>query len=150
MTSHASPVKMSNFSGLCLLQSEKERWSQAVVQYEKQKNTLCGDVLITSAFVSYMGYFTRQYRAELLHKAWIPFLQSQKVRPGLHHTFCCLDSEYKIVLSTNRQQRPQAKAHCSPSLVTSFWFSVPGLCTPDRRPGSSPHAYRWCHCGCLA
>ncbi|XP_074539499.1 dynein axonemal heavy chain 11 isoform X2 [Halichoeres trimaculatus] len=61
------------------LESEKERWSQAVVQYEKQKNTLCGDVLITSAFVSYMGYFTRQYRVELLHKAWIPFLQSQKV-----------------------------------------------------------------------
>ncbi|XP_030250577.1 dynein heavy chain 11, axonemal isoform X3 [Sparus aurata] len=61
------------------LESEKERWSQAIVQYLKQQKTLCGDILITSAFVSYMGYFTRQYRAELLNNAWIPFLKSQKV-----------------------------------------------------------------------
>ncbi|XP_034084207.1 dynein heavy chain 11, axonemal [Gymnodraco acuticeps] len=61
------------------LESEKERWSQAIVEYEKQQRTLCGDVLITSAFVSYMGYFTRQYRVELRNNAWIPFLHSQKV-----------------------------------------------------------------------
>ncbi|XP_049439851.1 dynein axonemal heavy chain 11 [Epinephelus fuscoguttatus] len=61
------------------LESEKERWSQAVVEYEKQQQTLCGDVLITSAFVSYMGYFTRQYRVDLLNNTWIPFLKSLKV-----------------------------------------------------------------------
>ncbi|XP_069552287.1 dynein axonemal heavy chain 11 [Brachyistius frenatus] len=61
------------------LVSEKERWSQEVVQYEKQQKTLCGDVLLTSAFVSYMGYLTSQYRVELFNNAWIPFLQSQKV-----------------------------------------------------------------------
>nr|XP_020468391.1 dynein heavy chain 11, axonemal-like isoform X3 [Monopterus albus] len=61
------------------LESEKERWSQAVLQYDKQRKTLCGDVLLTSAFVSYMGYFTRQYRVELFNNTWIPFLQSQKV-----------------------------------------------------------------------
>uniref|UniRef100_A0A672GEB4 Dynein axonemal heavy chain 11 n=1 Tax=Salarias fasciatus TaxID=181472 RepID=A0A672GEB4_SALFA len=60
------------------LMSEKDRWSQALVQYEKQQNTLCGDVLLTSAFVSYMGYFTGQYRVELYYNTWIPFLQSQK------------------------------------------------------------------------
>lgn len=64
---------------MCVLQSEKERWSQAIVQYEKQQETLCGDVLLTSAFVSYMGYFTRQYRVELLN-TWITFLQSQRVQ----------------------------------------------------------------------
>nr|XP_019948992.1 PREDICTED: dynein heavy chain 11, axonemal [Paralichthys olivaceus] len=65
------------------LESERERWSQAIVQYEKQQKTLCGDVLLTSAFVSYMGYFTRQYRVELLNNSWIPFLQSQKVSAPL-------------------------------------------------------------------
>lgn len=75
---------------LCVFQSEKERWSQAVVQYEKQQKTLCGDILITSAFVSYMGYFTRQYRMELLNNAWIPFLRSQMVRPVLQKTFFVL------------------------------------------------------------
>nr|XP_040021026.1 dynein heavy chain 11, axonemal isoform X2 [Gasterosteus aculeatus aculeatus] len=61
------------------LESEKIRWSRAIVEYEKQQKTLCGDVLITSAFVSYMGYFTRPYRAQLLNNEWIPFLRSQKV-----------------------------------------------------------------------
>ncbi|XP_068613056.1 dynein axonemal heavy chain 11 [Brachionichthys hirsutus] len=61
------------------LQSEKERWSQAIVHYQRRHKTLCGDVLLASAFVSYMGYFTKQYREELLSNSWIPFLQSQKV-----------------------------------------------------------------------
>ncbi|KAM4735000.1 dynein axonemal heavy chain 11 [Anableps anableps] len=61
------------------LMGERERWSQAIVQYEKQQKTLCGDVLLTSAFISYLGYFTSQYRVELFKNSWIPFLQSQKV-----------------------------------------------------------------------
>ncbi|KAM7383622.1 hypothetical protein PAMP_003257 [Pampus punctatissimus] len=61
------------------LESEKERWSRAVVKFKKQQKTLCGDVVLTSAFVSYMGYFTRQYRVELFSNKWIPLLQSQKV-----------------------------------------------------------------------
>ncbi|XP_028983813.1 dynein axonemal heavy chain 11 isoform X2 [Betta splendens] len=61
------------------LESEEERWSKAVAQYEKQQKTLCGDVLLASAFVSYLGYFTRQYRMELFNNSWIPFLRSQRV-----------------------------------------------------------------------
>uniref|UniRef100_A0A3P8V3P1 Dynein axonemal heavy chain 11 n=1 Tax=Cynoglossus semilaevis TaxID=244447 RepID=A0A3P8V3P1_CYNSE len=65
------------------LESEKERWSQALLQYEEQEKTLLGDVLLTSAFVSYVGYFPRQYRVELFNNMWIPFLQSQKVSTPL-------------------------------------------------------------------
>ncbi|MED6234546.1 hypothetical protein ATANTOWER_026276 [Ataeniobius toweri] len=65
------------------LMAERERWSQAIVQYEKQQKTLCGDVLLTSAFISYLGYFTSQYRVELFNNSWVPFLQSQKVSVAL-------------------------------------------------------------------
>ena len=51
-----------------------------MVQYEAQQETLCGDVLLTAAYVSYVGYFTLSYRQELLRDAWIPFLRSQKAR----------------------------------------------------------------------
>ncbi|XP_077576473.1 dynein axonemal heavy chain 11 [Stigmatopora nigra] len=61
------------------LESEKERWLKMLVQYEQEQKTLCGDVALTSAFVSYMGYFSRQYRRELLIENWIPFLKFQKV-----------------------------------------------------------------------
>jgi hypothetical protein len=70
---------MGNF----ILQSEKIRWGQSIKSFETQEKTLCGDVLLTAAFVSYIGSFTRQYRQELVDCKWIPFLQ-QKVRPILH------------------------------------------------------------------
>ncbi|XP_027272227.1 dynein heavy chain 11, axonemal isoform X2 [Cricetulus griseus] len=60
------------------LESEKIRWGQSIKSFETQEKTLCGDVLLTAAFVSYIGPFTRQYRRELVDCKWVPFLQ-QKV-----------------------------------------------------------------------
>ncbi|XP_057895061.1 dynein axonemal heavy chain 17 [Melospiza georgiana] len=61
------------------LASENVRWAESVEDLKEQEKTLCGDVLLVSAFVSYIGYFTKRYRAELLEKHWLPFLQAQKV-----------------------------------------------------------------------
>lgn len=47
--------------------------------FREQEKTLCGDVLLISAFVSYVGYFTKKYRAELMEKYWIPYLEALKV-----------------------------------------------------------------------
>lgn len=38
-----------------------------------------GDVLLTTAFISYVGCFTKQYRLDLLHKMWLPFLKTLEV-----------------------------------------------------------------------
>ncbi|NXX48555.1 DYH17 protein, partial [Tricholaema leucomelas] len=56
------------------LASENVRWAESVKMLREQENTVCGDVLLVSAFVSYVGYFPKKYRAELLDKCWIPFL----------------------------------------------------------------------------
>ncbi|XP_042635783.1 dynein axonemal heavy chain 17 [Catharus ustulatus] len=61
------------------LASENVRWAESVEQLKEQGKTLCGDVLLVSAFVSYIGYFTKKYRAELLEKHWVPFLNGLKV-----------------------------------------------------------------------
>uniref|UniRef100_A0A674GSU7 Dynein axonemal heavy chain 17 n=1 Tax=Taeniopygia guttata TaxID=59729 RepID=A0A674GSU7_TAEGU len=61
------------------LASENIRWAESVEQLREQEKTLCGDVLLVSAFVSYIGYFTKKYRAELLEKHWLPFLQGQSM-----------------------------------------------------------------------
>ncbi|XP_075576162.1 dynein axonemal heavy chain 17 isoform X2 [Pelecanus crispus] len=69
------------------LASENIRWAESVEMLREQEKTLCGDVLLVSAFVSYVGYFTKKYRAELLEKHWIPFLHELAVpipiTPGL-------------------------------------------------------------------
>ncbi|XP_078250276.1 dynein axonemal heavy chain 11-like [Pogona vitticeps] len=61
------------------LESENVRWAQSVAQYCEQEKTLCGDVLLTAAFISYAGPFARGYRHELVQNLWLPFLRSQKV-----------------------------------------------------------------------
>ncbi|KFQ06883.1 Dynein heavy chain 17, axonemal, partial [Leptosomus discolor] len=69
------------------LASENIRWAESVEKLREQEKMLCGDVLLVSAFVSYVGYFTKKYRAELLEKHWIPFLSGLAVpipvTPGL-------------------------------------------------------------------
>ncbi|XP_072275197.1 dynein axonemal heavy chain 11-like [Pyxicephalus adspersus] len=60
------------------LESENIRWAQSVALYRKQEQTLCGDVLLTAAFISYAGSFSKKYRHELIEYLWMPFLRSQK------------------------------------------------------------------------
>lgn len=72
-------LQLSDF----IFQSEKVRWGQSIKSFETQEKTLCGDVLLTAAFVSYVGSFTQQYRQELVDCKWVPFLQ-QKVSSFLY------------------------------------------------------------------
>lgn len=46
---------------------------------QKSLLTLPGDILMVSAFVSYIGYFTKVYRQELIQNAWLPFFKEVKV-----------------------------------------------------------------------
>ncbi|TSL75253.1 Dynein heavy chain 17, axonemal [Bagarius yarrelli] len=61
------------------LASENIRWSELVAQLKNQETTLCGDVMLISAFVSYVGYFTKKYRTDLMDKYWLPYLKELKV-----------------------------------------------------------------------
>ncbi|XP_030631579.1 dynein axonemal heavy chain 9 isoform X2 [Chanos chanos] len=61
------------------LVSENVRWAEAVDNFRNQERTLCGDVLLITAFVSYLGYFTKRYRHELMDNTWRPYLSQLKV-----------------------------------------------------------------------
>uniref|UniRef100_A0A452UEF0 Dynein axonemal heavy chain 17 n=1 Tax=Ursus maritimus TaxID=29073 RepID=A0A452UEF0_URSMA len=61
------------------LASENVRWAESVKNFKSQGVTLCGDVLLISAFVSYVGYFTKKYRNELMEKFWVPYINQLKV-----------------------------------------------------------------------
>ena len=58
---------------------EQERWGQNVETLNKDLDVVAGDVLLAAAFVSYIGYFSKTFRTELLSKYWIPFLMQNKV-----------------------------------------------------------------------
>ncbi|XP_062979874.1 dynein axonemal heavy chain 11 [Elgaria multicarinata webbii] len=61
------------------LESENVRWTHAIKSFETQEITVCGDVLLTAAFVSYVGSFTKLYRQELVESIWLPFIKSQAI-----------------------------------------------------------------------
>lgn len=57
------------------LASEKVRWSESIRKFKEQEKTLPGDVLLTAAFVSYVGSFSKKYREELIQHSWLPWLR---------------------------------------------------------------------------
>ncbi|CAF3056070.1 unnamed protein product [Rotaria socialis] len=61
------------------LASEKERWTNTIQQFQILGKFLPGNVLITTAYLSYVGYFTKYYREELLYRRWMPYLKNLKV-----------------------------------------------------------------------
>ncbi|KAK2518440.1 Dnah9 [Columba guinea] len=61
------------------LASENVRWAEAVKNFKQQQSTLCGDILLITAFISYLGYFTKKYREDLLDGIWKPYLHQLKV-----------------------------------------------------------------------
>ncbi|XP_037134453.1 dynein heavy chain 9, axonemal [Syngnathus acus] len=69
------------------LASENVRWADAIESFRKQERTLCGDVLLITAFISYLGYFTKGYRLQLMAETWRPYLSQMTVpipvTPGL-------------------------------------------------------------------
>ncbi|XP_026855443.2 LOW QUALITY PROTEIN: dynein heavy chain 9, axonemal [Electrophorus electricus] len=69
------------------LASENVRWAETVANFRHQERTLCGDVLLITAFVSYLGFFTKRYRHELMDNTWKPYLSQLTVpipvTPGL-------------------------------------------------------------------
>ncbi|MEQ2239822.1 Dynein heavy chain 9, axonemal [Ilyodon furcidens] len=61
------------------LAAENVRWAEAIENFRRQKRTLCGDVLLITTFISYLGYFTKRYRQHLMENCWRPYLSQLKV-----------------------------------------------------------------------
>jgi len=57
------------------LASENVRWAENIVSMEADKELLIGDVLLASAFISYVGPFTKTFRDKLMNETFIPFLK---------------------------------------------------------------------------
>ena len=61
------------------LASENVRWAESVKAFKEQAKTLPGDVLLTTAFVSYVGCFIKSYRVDLMDNHWLPYLKQLSV-----------------------------------------------------------------------
>ena len=66
---HTSPFTLPQVERskalLASLGSERERWNASSETFKSQMSTISGDVLLTSAFMAYGGYFDQQMRQNL-------------------------------------------------------------------------------------
>ncbi len=77
------------------LSSENVRWSESVKNFKAEEKSLPGNVLLITAFISYVGYFTKSYRLELMEK-WLSNLKTLKVNRIL-----ILWNKFKYHFTTN-------------------------------------------------
>lgn len=116
-----------------MFQSENVRWAHTVAQYHEQEETLCGDVLLTAAFISYAGSFSKKYRLDLLENLWMPFLRSQKVSDDN----CCWTVVTKLLLFRCYKDSIAARLLCI-QLVRNRQQSLFHPCIPLLHPSQIP------------
>lgn len=63
---------------LSSLRAENERWRNRCDGFSQQMETLVGDVVLSSAFLAYSGYFD-QFLREVIYQKWISLLQQAKI-----------------------------------------------------------------------
>jgi len=61
------------------LGSESERWNQAIVDLGEKLIVITGDVLLASAFVSYVGPFNKKFRDMITNVKFLEFFKKMKI-----------------------------------------------------------------------
>lgn len=88
------------------LASEKDRWSESIDSYGKGLEVLVGDVLISSAFVSYVGPFTKKYRDILIKDQFLNFFVQKKIPMSPNANPLSLLTDEATVAKWNNQLLP--------------------------------------------
>lgn len=87
-TIEQSKIKLDRAEKLTyLLKDEKQRWKESVVQIKKEKETLLGDIFISTCYISYFGPLTSVYRNELMDVYQQIVSKSQKLQLSPNFSF---------------------------------------------------------------
>ena len=82
---------------------EKDRWQETSENFKSQMSTLVGDVFLSSAFLSYAGYFDQQSRQNLF-SAWKHHLDMAAIayRSDMARTEFLSDPDQRIKWQSNK------------------------------------------------
>ena len=82
---------------------EQERWQETSEGFKSQMSTLVGDVFLSSAFLSYAGYFDQQSRQNL-YTAWKHHMDMANIqyRPDMARTEFLSDPDQRVGWQANR------------------------------------------------
>jgi dynein heavy chain len=61
------------------LADENVRWAKTIEDLKEQAHLLIGDVLLGSAFVSYIGPFSKEFRERVVNNQWLPSVKELEI-----------------------------------------------------------------------
>lgn len=61
------------------LGSEQDRWAQSIIDIGELMKVIIGDVLLASAFVSYVGPFNKSFRDKIMNENFLPFFAQNDI-----------------------------------------------------------------------
>ncbi|KAI0982004.1 hypothetical protein GJ496_010034, partial [Pomphorhynchus laevis] len=92
----AKSIELANRLVLSL-GSGKVIWEKRTRQLQQYHETTIGDMLLTSALLTYMGYFSMPYRDAILER-WVTLLKSEEEMPALEK------SKYETTMTINQNK----------------------------------------------
>ena len=88
------------------LGSEYERWQASIVTLGERLSVLIGDVLIASAFVSYVGPFSKKYRDDILENKFMKFCKDNKIAMSPNPNPLLILTDEAEIATWNNQKLP--------------------------------------------
>ncbi|VEL10084.1 unnamed protein product [Protopolystoma xenopodis] len=119
--------------------SENVRWGSQVEELKSLGDTVSGDVLIATSFISYFGYLSKHFRTELIDNRLWPFLMELKppipVRERLDPLQMLIDDA--TVAAWNNENLPEDRMSIENATILTFCQRWPLAVDPQLQ------AVRW-------
>lgn len=108
------------------LGSESERWNNAIVQLGQDLDYVTGDVLLASAFVSYVGPFSKQFREKILFDNFVKYFKDNAVpsSPGNNPLLILTNDAEKAEWNTQKLPNDQVSIENGAILTSSDRYSL--------------------------
>jgi len=91
------------------LGSENERWANSIERLSKDLGLLIGDVLMASAFISYAGPFSKQYRQIMMEGEFLKYFNANNIPRSAICDPVRLLSDEAAIANWNKQGLPADK-----------------------------------------
>ena len=88
------------------LGSESERWNQSIIDLGEKIIVITGDVLLASAFVSYVGPFNKKFRDIITNQRFIEFFRKNKIPMSPDPNPLAILTDEATIAEWNNQKLP--------------------------------------------
>ena len=94
---------------IAALGSENERWGQSIVVLDGNIKVIVGDVLLSSAFISYAGPFNKSFREKMMKEDFAKYFKQNKIETSPAMDPIKLLTDESTIAKWNKQTLPSDK-----------------------------------------